>query len=307
MNNKKTVLFHRDFAGFTGGHLKVWDYFQHVNSSKTFSSKIFFTANSSWNNNPWNKVRDNCLEEWNPDHSDILFLAGMDWLALTEEQRYSPPSPVINLIQSVRHADKNMPLYEFLKYPATRICVGQEVADAINSTGVVNGLVVTNTNGIDLDLLPEPVEKDIPFLIVGIKNRELASKIASQLSKKNIQSRVLVERLTRDEYLSLVARVKVILLLPYKAEGFYLPALEAMYLRALVICPDCVGNRGFCIDDETCFKPDYDEEAIIRSIMQALLLSYDKRETLLNNAYERAKNSTLSKERGQFLKMLSKI
>jgi len=53
MNKKYTVLFHRDFKSFTGGHLKVWDYFQHVNSSENFNAEISFTPQSNWNNNPW--------------------------------------------------------------------------------------------------------------------------------------------------------------------------------------------------------------------------------------------------------------
>jgi len=58
MKNKKTVLFHRDYAGFTGGHLKVWDYYQHVLMSDVFKPEIFFTSESVWLNNPWSELKE---------------------------------------------------------------------------------------------------------------------------------------------------------------------------------------------------------------------------------------------------------
>jgi len=305
MTNKKTVLFHRDFSGFTGGHLKVWDYYQHVLLSKDYKPEIYFTPESVWSNNPWSELRGHCLTEWNPNNADVLFLAGMDWLALTEDQRLNPPAPVINFIQHVRHADRQCPLYEFLKYPALRICVSQEVTDAIKNTGIINGSVITNTNGIDLTELPTLIEKDIPLLIAGLKNPVLANEIYGRLMEINIPCRVITQYLPRKDYLSLLARAEVALFLPNNTEGFYLPALEAMYLKTLVICPDCIGNRGFCIDGETCFKPKYNVEKIIQAIKHAFSLSENKQDALLKKGYEISKKATLFSERDAFLHILS--
>jgi len=251
------------------------------------------------------RIKRTCLTEWNPKNTDVLFLAGMDWLALTENQRLNPPVPVINFIQHVRHADKQCPLYEFLKYPALRICVSQEVTDAIKNTGIVNGSVVTNTNGIDLTELPTLVKKDIPLLIAGLKNPVLANEISERLMGMNIPCRVVSQYLPRKDYLSLLARAEVALFLPNETEGFYLPALEAMYLKTLVICPDCIGNGGFCIDGETCFKPKYNVEEIIKAIKHTFFLSENKIDVLLKNGYEISKKATLSKERDAFLLSLS--
>ena len=44
-----------------------------------------------------------------------------------------------------------------------------------------------------------------------------------------------------------MARARVTVLVPNPKEGFYLPALEAMALGTIVVCPDCVGNRSFCV------------------------------------------------------------
>ena len=308
MKKKLTVLFHRDFAGFTGGHLKVWDYYQHIQSSKNYNAEIFFTKQSIWINNPWLGIRNKCLGNWNPEKTDILFLAGMDWLALSERDRHSPPAPVINLIQHVRHADSNNPLYEFLKYPATRICVSQQVADAIDKTARVNGDIVVNTNGIEHTLLPKllaPEDKDIPLLIMGLKNPDLAQSLSEEISTSGIKHTLVLKHLPRHEFLSLINRSLVTVLLPTLTEGFYLPALEAMYLDTLVICPDCVGNRSFCKDAITCIRPSYNFKNIIKSIQQALAMSSEERMEITNTAKKLSLEHTIEQERNNFLELLS--
>ena len=54
-----------------------------------------------------------------------------------------------------------------------------------------------------------------------------------------------------------------------EGEGFYLPALEAMALGSLVICPDCIGNRSFCLPGRNCFRPNYDLNSVIDSVQSA--------------------------------------
>ena len=52
------VLFYRDFKRFTGGDLKVWDYFNHVRSSPRHSAHVRFSAESVWDaTNPWNAAQ----------------------------------------------------------------------------------------------------------------------------------------------------------------------------------------------------------------------------------------------------------
>ena len=42
----KEVLFFRDFKKFQGGHLKVWDYFNHVRSSPDHVPRVRFSPGS---------------------------------------------------------------------------------------------------------------------------------------------------------------------------------------------------------------------------------------------------------------------
>ena len=67
-----------------------------------------------------------------------------------------------------------------------------------------------------------------------------------------------------------MGRARVTVLVPNPKEGFYLPGVEAMAAGTLVVCPDCVGNRSYCMDGENCFRPAYDEEAIVAAAERAL-------------------------------------
>lgn len=310
MKTKITVLFHRNFRGFTGGHLKVWNYYQHIQSNNKYKSEIFFTKGSSWINNPWVEEKALCLKHWNPDNIDILFIAGMDWLALEESRRLHPPSPIINLIQSVRHSDQESPLYEFLKYPAIRICVSQEVADSIKATKIVNGPVFVNSNGINHDSLPSPLadrEKTTSLLIIGMKNPELSQQIYKNLNNNGVYCVQITDYLPRNEFLSLVNKAKIVVLLPMQAEGFYLPALEAMYMKTLVICPDCIGNRSFCKNGITCYKPIYSAEMITKAVFKALSLTTKEKRIMLSMAKRISLEHSIEKERDEFLILLSRV
>jgi len=163
MRSKKIVLFFRDYRYFQGGHLKVWDYFNHVLSSETFQPYIVFSKDTIWEPaNPWFELKENkstmilsIKDEISPD---VLFIAGNDWLFLDEHERKYSPIPIINLIQHIRHSDPEIELFSFLKYKAIRICVSKEVEKAILNTGKVNGPVYTIENCINLDALPSPID-----------------------------------------------------------------------------------------------------------------------------------------------------
>ena len=74
-----------------------------------------------------------------PGRADILFLAGLDWRYLIDNGFDALPNPRINLIQHVRHAHEGTELHGYLRQRAVRICVSEEVAQALYATGQVNG------------------------------------------------------------------------------------------------------------------------------------------------------------------------
>lgn len=307
----KTVLFYRDFRQFQGGHLKVWDYFNHVMHSLSYRPQIYFSGRTVWDNtNPWLKLKDQALQSWDPSSADILFLGGKDWLILNKSQRKKPPVPVMNIIQHIRHADPNETLYSFLEFEAIRICVSDEVTSAIVKTGKVNGPVFTIPNGIDYQGFPDPFdqsEKKIDILIAALKQPKLGLQLMQKLHFPGRQIKVLTTSMLRSDYLNELNQARVTVFLPNYREGFYLPALEGMALGTLVICPDCVGNRSFCYHTDNCLRPDYTLEGILCAIDSALKLDDSRKNQMIANAYAIANKHSIIKERDAFLKILENI
>ncbi len=303
----RKLIFHRDFRGLTGGHLKVWDYFKHTKESAFFEPEIYLSPISlSDALNPWIAGGEKVSNQWNPGLADALFLAGLDWLAVPDDCT----NPVINLVQGLRHALPEDPRYAFLSRRATRICVSQQVADAIVSTGQVNGPVFAIPNGLDLANLSVPVkEQDIPVLIAGYKEPHFAEVISDSLRTRGIPVFCLARKIPRSEYLSLVARSQITVFLPNQllGEGFYLPALEGMALGTLVICPDCVGNRDFCIDGYNCFMPEYSIQALSAACLEALHLDRAQIHSIQKNSRTMAESHNLEAEKKSYLGILDAL
>lgn len=99
-SSKKTVLFSRNYQNFTGGQLKVRNYFDHVGASVLFEPWIFMTKSSDPNiNNLWIDRKNEILKNFNHKNADIIFLAGPDWKFLPNKYRIRNAIPKINLMQ----------------------------------------------------------------------------------------------------------------------------------------------------------------------------------------------------------------
>lgn len=307
----QNVLFHRDFRGFSGGHLKVWDYFNHVRHSPNNRPHIYFSKETVWDSsNPWFDMRSEALNSPQEIKPDILFLAGFDWLMVPESQRPQHALPIINLIQGIRHGEVENPRYQFLRHKAIRICVSDEVRSVVSGTNVVNGPVVTILNGIDLSALPEclPIEeRDIDILIVGLKRPQIALRLYHDLKPFVSDLEVLTTRILRSDFLNRLNRAKITIFFPDETEGFYLPALEGMALGTLVVCPDCVGNRSFCLPGYNCFRPEYALQDILNAANAAFQLSDSEFRQMLLNAKLTVAKYDLMQERKLFLELLENV
>ncbi len=303
----RSLLFIRDYRAFTGGHLKAWDYFNHVLASEAFTPSIWFSPETVWDQgNPWTPMALHEVPRFRPD---AVFIGGPDWVRLPEAG-VPPDVPVINLIQGIRHTEEGSPRYEFLARPAIRICVSNEVAHAINATGRPRGPVITIPNGIDTtDVLRRfgQIEKDLDLLIVANKRPDLGRAIAQRLTNDLPRMEMIGERVDRNRFLTDIARARVALFLPIEAEGFYLPPLEAMTLQTVVVCPDCIGNRSFCLPGETAFVPEYDEESIVAQTQQAVRISEADATGLRDRASRMSQQHDLMRERGDFLGVLDRL
>ncbi len=304
------VVFHRNFQRFQGGHLKVFHYFEHVRSSPSHDARIRFSADSVWDaSNPWAGLRETVIDPGESCAADVLFLGGMDWRSLEPEQRTSSAVPIVNLIQDFRHARPQAPVHEFLAHPAIRICVSPEIEEELASSRTVEGPIFTVPIGVDLDSLPQgrPLqERDIDCMVLAVKDQQLGRRVAERIERKGHRV-LLVERpLPRSELLEAMARSRVAVHLPGSVEGAYLPALESMALGALVVCPDCVGNRSFCRDGETCLVPRRTDRAIARAALDALESSPAELAPMLALAREETLARGLPAERARFLEILDR-
>ena len=307
----KEVLFLRRFVKYQGGHLKVWDYFNHVLSSPGYTARIRFSADSVWDErNPWRAVRDRVIGPDDPARPDVLFVEGRDWERIPAAERDDSPAPIINFLQHVRHADPENPRYAWLHHRAVRICCSEEVTEAVRATGRANGPLFTIPYGLDTAELPKPVppdRKSVDVVIAALKQPALGRRLRWLLWRPGRRVDVLAEPLPRPEFLARLNAARVSVVLPHATEGFFIPALEAMGLETLVVCPDCVGNRGFCTPQVNCFRPPLQLGAIRRAVEEALRLAPDDAEAMRRNARETFARHDLPRERQQFLAILDDV
>jgi hypothetical protein len=306
-----TVAFHRNFQRFQGGHLKVFHYFEHVRSSPMHEARISFSADSLWDaSNPWSQLRETVIPVEDAARADVLFLAGMDWRSLEPARRADSRVPIVNLVQGFRHTRPGDAAYEFLAHRAIRLCVSAEIEERLRSLGVVRGPIFTVPIALDLEQLPAPRaedERDIDCVVLAVKDRQQGRSLAHRLERRGHRVLLVDRPLPRDQLLAAMARARVTVHLPAKVEGAYLPALESMALGALVVCPDCVGNRSFCRDGETCLVPVRSERAIFDATCAALSESRDAVAPLLAAARLECAGRSLAAERARFLEILGRV
>ena len=317
----RQVWFHRTFMGLSGGHLKHSHYFDHVLRMQGFTPRISFSGDT-WNE-PVTRGRQRLwpagvgviAEQWEPGSRDVLFLAGVDWRYFFESGLEDLTNPRLNLIQHVRHAHRDTELYRYLGERAIRICVSEEVADAISATRRTNGPVLTIPNGIDVapfesvgDGSPARFEdRRCPIVIIGYKSPELAQGLSERLDAQRIEHRLVSEFLARSAFLTLLGESRIAVCLPRSEEGFYLPALEAMALGCLVVTLDCIGNRGFCRHDENCLVAEHNADSLLGTVRKVLAMSVQERRRMHLRARDTAVEHSLEVERQRFRAILGDV
>jgi hypothetical protein len=308
----RTVLFCRfHYRKFRGGQLKVWDYFNHVLASPEFTPRIEFGPQSIWDRtNLWWNAREYIVDSGRFVHPDVFFVAGPNWLMLDQHPDAGANIPVVNLVQSVRHADPKVKnRFEFLSRKAIRICVSEAVTQALRETGLTQGPLITIPIGLDLESLPASsgAKRDIDVLIAALKQPVLGKKLGRRLKQPGRRIEVLSEPLPRLEYLSRIQEAHTTVFLPKEAEGFYLPPMEGMALGTLVVCPVHEGETSFYLPGHNCFRPNYTIPKLAQAAESALALAPDQAQRIRANARQTAERHSLLRERQAFLAVLHNI
>ena len=236
----KSLSFIRRYANYTGGHQKVADYIGHAVAEQSTQVCLYLDNRSALEP----ELFDNLLgvdyqRSYLPEQADAVFLAGMDWRDYLPF--YSERQPKLNLIQHVRHGDKNHPLFAFLKYRAIRLCVSEAVRNAIMP--YANGPCVVIKMGHQIARINTQRDNDI--YILGNKQPELARRVAKWAKSKQLRVLLHDEYVAKADVLLGMASSYVALTLPNKTEGFYLPGIEAMALSKWAVVPNCVANAEY--------------------------------------------------------------
>lgn len=298
----RKLLFYRDFQRYSGGHGKVWDYFNHAGRAPGWKPAIYLTPRSTAAQNPWGGQHMPLESRWAPETADALLLGGMDWTAFPTDM---PDMPVINLVQHVRHGDPSDPRHAFLSRRAIRICVSREVAHAITAEGNPNGPVMVIEAAVQLPRGIARPQARTGVFIDALKQPDLGRRLATRLLAAGHQVELNDRRIPRQDYLTRLARAQVAVTLPRATEGFYLPGLEAMALGCATIVPDCIGNRAYLEPERNALAPPLDVDDLAAAV--ARLCDPGLREKIAKAGQQTAKRFDMAGEREAFIRVLSDL
>ena len=160
----------------------------------------------------------------------MLFLGGINWELVPD----TSGKTVVNLIQGLNHADSRYPkLLRFLRNFAHRICVSPQVLDAIRPYAA--GPLVLIRNGIPLERCRRRCTDAGSVVIVARKRAEFGEALRERMVRTGNRVEVLITWTPRETFLARLGTADIFVGLPYQAEGFYLPALEAMASGCAVV------------------------------------------------------------------------
>jgi hypothetical protein len=262
---KKSISFHRQYREYSGGHQKVCDYIHHTIASGLFTPSLYLENTSTVQKQLFNTIQELAYSpQYSPDQTDVAFLAGMDWQAY--QPFFDPKQVKINLIQHVRHGDKNHPLFQFLQHKAIRLCVSDAVKDAIET--YAHGPCFAIKMGHDIPKLTMP--KQYELYILATKQPELGRQLFEWASSIGLKVLMHDKATERELVYQAMAESVVVITLPNKTEGFFLPGIEAMALADWAVVPDCIASREYSLGKANISSCELNRDACQIAIEDAL-------------------------------------
>lgn len=264
--HNKSISFHRKYTSYSGGHQKVCDYIQHTVTSGLFAPSLYLENSSTVQKQLFSHIQGvEYSPEYNPEKTDVVFLAGMDWQAY--QPFFNPQQVKVNLIQHVRHGDQNHPLFQFLQHRAVRLCVSEAVKEAIEP--YANGPCFTIKMGHEIPNLIE--SKSYDLYILATKQPQLGKQLFDWAQNIGLKVMMHDQRTEREIVYQAMAKSLVVITLPNKTEGFFLPGIEAMALAEWAVVPDCIASREYSLNKANISRCELNFQACQNSIEDALV------------------------------------
>ena len=299
------ILFPRDFKETSDGkirtsgdHVKVRDYFEHALAHPGLDPYLYFTERSAFEKSDvWEGVPpERIVRDLDVAAYDLFFVTGKELKLLPRD---IDGGRMIHYVQSIRQCAPEHKLFHYLKRRAQRICTSDEVAAA--ALPYIVGEPAVIPNGIPLDVFRPGGERRLRSVVIwGRKQPELAEGLRAMLAKRWFDVDLLIDYLPRREFARLLASSEIAITLPARTEGFFLPALEAMACGAAVVCADALGNRGFCIEGETCLMPPRGNIAAHAAAVERFAEDQPFAEAIRERGLQVAQRYSLERERAAF-------
>ena len=293
----RRILFVKKSGRMSGGHIKFHDYFAHCIRHPGLEPYIYLAYERTSDAGAiWDADRERIVPTLDLEPYDAVFIDGRDWELL-------PPSVennknIIHLIQDFRHGDRSDPRFSYLSRRALRICISPELAEAVRPHAC--GPVAVIPNGVDTTTFSPAAKEPSSVLVWARKDRELGKSLRAVLAERGVSVRLLTRPVERREFAKLLAVSDVFVGITKEREGFFLPALEAMSSGCAVVCADAVGNRGYCIDRETCRTASFGDLDDHVRLVQELLADRQQLDALRARGLATARAYTLEREQALF-------
>ena len=315
------MLFVMPFSGVGGGNVKVLHYLEHA---RACGIRVGLWITQDDGPVDWSPVSvsdvhiptPTTLDEWD----SIFFTWPGDWPEISKRISPTRPDPqIIHIIQHVRHVDPDFidgyALRLLNTQPFSRICVSPEVHDVIKPHVANDSFLATIPNVIDtrifhpsFRLLPSAEPRTV--LYTNWKTRfgdHIRQAWNSTPTANTLKFESVNEMISQHELAKRLRTADIFIGTPNKTEGFYLTPMEAMASKVVVVCPDVVGNRSFCVPNVTCLMPEYEDLTGHIQALERLIDDHHLRQTIVRNGYRAARTRQWWDERSAFLKFLQSI
>ncbi len=310
-----------------GGVAKILDYATHA--SLLGYESYFVTLNDGLHRGTLRKkpyylknkgeIKFCNIADINPSSDDVIFFSLPSNYSYITNRFSGIQCKLVHLIQNVRHANiffQGGCATDILGLPMTRICITQEVQDAIEPWVLEKERCYLVPHGFDFDYFVQELEGAGKTRLSTVLYNTFKSGIG-RIIKERYQQRggmasfiEIGSGIKWDDLRKAYHSADIFIGTPLLEEGLYLPAMEAMAAGNLTIVPDAKGNRFYCDFGKNCIQVEYGD---IDAYVNILLFLTDSNNLspytikIMKAGQETVRDLGLSNERKLFGSILEQL